>query len=799
MFLTLFELCLNIIIGISSGLTVGLIGLDYTTLEVLSKSGTPRQQAAARLILPIVSNHHLLLVTLLLATSTAEEALPLFLERMMPMWASIIVSVCLVLIFAEVIPMALCTRYGLDVGAKLSWLVHLLIWICYPVAWPLSKALDWLFGHSAGTLFKRSQLKELINMHSKHSIQTAADVEAELKKLPVEDRLTSQEVQLIKNALDLNARTAIELSTPIDEVYMLEYSQICDRDVIGSIVHYGLHFCVPVYKENRDNIIGMLRVSDLISLSPDDDMPISTLELDPVVKLSSDMPVYKAMTQLQALKSSLAILVDPQLTRIPVAVLTMEDIIEELVQGQIADIPVFHASREAADFMEEWIAVNPDENMTSFGGMRSQNLGEEDELHLAEIGSTASAVTTMSLPAREPPNWFVGRTSSPDMRPMMMGMAHNDHPEQAGSSADPSVLSGPLQRQMSSSSLISNGSMPHSSANYSTRPPRDFGGIGVGGGGGPKPQFSQRDTIMELDRSQIELDDFLHHHDQQQQNQHQQQQQWMADRSLQHSGGHHHHRKMLVQRTQHQQPSDFETGSNASSSGSSYSSSKSSMASTSVASYHSDAFLAGGGSSGGGGGSSRPASPNLRRTYYGGKAMRNPGSNQYEGSAGTSGNSLSPITAKVLYRRSPSSSSVHDSFAGSEASHPSSASSTAITTTTTFLKVEKKKPKDPTVAHKVEKKLNVANVVATALKRSGSSINAPIMMTEMTTLNELPVIYKRNYMGYAVVDPSKLLSASYGDIHDIPDLDAPLPPIRVLSASHEALPQPDEEMVQLDL
>jgi CBS domain containing-hemolysin-like protein len=407
--------------GISSGLTIGLIGMDYTKLEVLSKSGTPREQAAARKIIPIVSNHHLLLVTLLLATASAEEAMPLFLERMMPAWASIVVSVILVLIFAEVIPMAICTRYGLDVGAKLSWLVHVFIWVAYPVAYPISKALDWTFGHSAGSLFKRSQLKELIDMHSRHSIHTAKDVEAELAKLPVEDRLTSQEVQLIKNALDLNSRTAIELSTPIDEVYMLEYSQICDREVMGSIIHYGLHFCVPVYRENRDHIIGMIRVSDLIELSPDDNAPISSLELDAIVNVPSDLPVYRAMTLLQANKSSLAILSDPKLTRIPVAVLTMEDIIEELVAGQIADIPLFPESREGENVMEEWL-------------QSGDNSEEPHEiLNFSDVHSNASVGTTASLPARSRPDFF------------------------RNTSANSFFLPG-MRRQGSNSSLVSNGS-----------------------------------------------------------------------------------------------------------------------------------------------------------------------------------------------------------------------------------------------------------------------------------------------------------------------------------------------------
>jgi hypothetical protein len=90
--------------------------------------------------------------------------------------------------------------------------------------------------------------------------------------------------------------------------------------------------------------------------------------------------------------------------------------------------------------------------------------------------------------------------------------------------------------------------------------------------------------------------------------------------------------------------------------------------------------------------------------------------------------------------------------------------------------------------------MTVANVVGTALKRSSSSLATNAQAA-------LPVIYKRNTAGDPVVDPSKLLSASYGDIHDLPELsDQTPPPVRVLSASHEAIPQPsEEEMVQLDI
>lgn len=39
----------------------------------------------------------------------------------------------------QVIPQAICTRYGLAVGANFVWLVRILMVICYPISYPIGK------------------------------------------------------------------------------------------------------------------------------------------------------------------------------------------------------------------------------------------------------------------------------------------------------------------------------------------------------------------------------------------------------------------------------------------------------------------------------------------------------------------------------------------------------------------------------------------------------------------------------------------------------------------------------------
>ena len=50
----------------------------------------------------------------------------------------------------EIIPQALCTRYGLQIGAYSAWFVRGLMAVTSPLTFPISKVLDWLLGTEHG-------------------------------------------------------------------------------------------------------------------------------------------------------------------------------------------------------------------------------------------------------------------------------------------------------------------------------------------------------------------------------------------------------------------------------------------------------------------------------------------------------------------------------------------------------------------------------------------------------------------------------------------------------------------------
>jgi hypothetical protein len=84
--------------AMAAGLTMGMLSLDPLMLLVkIRASRSPEEKSQAEALLPIVQQHHLLLVTLLLLNSLANEALPLFLEKLVSPIVSVLLSVSFLL------------------------------------------------------------------------------------------------------------------------------------------------------------------------------------------------------------------------------------------------------------------------------------------------------------------------------------------------------------------------------------------------------------------------------------------------------------------------------------------------------------------------------------------------------------------------------------------------------------------------------------------------------------------------------------------------------------------------------
>ncbi|XP_011088024.1 DUF21 domain-containing protein At2g14520 [Sesamum indicum] len=280
--------------GLMSGLTLGLMSLSLVDLEVLAKSGTPKDKQHAAKILPVVKNQHLLLCTLLICNAAAMEALPIFLDSLVSAWGAILISVTLILLFGEIIPQSVCSRYGLAIGAAVAPVVRVLVWICFPVAYPISKLLDLLLGHRHRALFRRAELKTLVNLHGNEAGKGG--------------ELTHDETTIIAGALELSEKTAGDAMTPISETFAVDINAKLDRSLMNLILEKG-HSRVPVYYEQPTNIIGLVLVKNLLTIHPEDEVPVKSVTIRRIPRVPETMPLYDILNEFQKGHSHMAVVV----------------------------------------------------------------------------------------------------------------------------------------------------------------------------------------------------------------------------------------------------------------------------------------------------------------------------------------------------------------------------------------------------------------------------------------------------------------------------------------------------------
>ncbi|XVE69884.1 hypothetical protein DITRI_Ditri10aG0027300 [Diplodiscus trichospermus] len=243
-------------------------------------------------IFPVVKNQHLLLCTLLIGNSMAMEALPIFLDKLVPPWAAILISVTLILMFGEILPQAVCTRYGLKVGAAMAPLVRVLLLLFFPISYPISKVLDWMLGKGHAVLLRRAELKTFVDFHGNEAGKGGD--------------LTHDETTIIAGALEMTEKTAKVAMTPISNAFSLDLDTILDLETLNQVMTMG-HSRVPVYYGNPTNIIGLVLAKNLLTIDSEGPVPLRKMIIRKIPRVSEDMPLYDILNEFQKGHSHIAV------------------------------------------------------------------------------------------------------------------------------------------------------------------------------------------------------------------------------------------------------------------------------------------------------------------------------------------------------------------------------------------------------------------------------------------------------------------------------------------------------------
>ncbi len=234
--------------GAMSGLSVGYLSIDMLILEIKLISGTEQEKIYANKIKRIIADHHWILVTLLLCNAFACEAMPILLDKLVNEIMAIVISVTVLLFVGEIVPQALCTGPNqMKIAAFLSPFTYALMIITYPISFPIAKFMDCVVGLHGKTRFGKSDLKSIIDLHTKE----------------YKGNLTTQQMGYFTGFLDIMNKKVGELMLPMEKVFKLDYKYKINKANIDKLIESG-YSRIPVYEEDSNNLIGILRVKDLI-------------------------------------------------------------------------------------------------------------------------------------------------------------------------------------------------------------------------------------------------------------------------------------------------------------------------------------------------------------------------------------------------------------------------------------------------------------------------------------------------------------------------------------------------------
>lgn len=229
---------LIVLSGTFSGLNLGLMSLDPTTLKLVMESGSGRQKTYAKIIYRVRRYGNYLLCTLLLGNVLVNNSLTILLDDVLGSGVyAIVASTIVIVIFGEIVPQAICSRHALTIGAYTIWLTYIFMALTFPLSLPISLVLHFILGKEIGAVYTREELLGLLKVTEDHH------------------DIGKDEFQIISGALKFKEKTAEDVMTKFEYVYCLDIQSVLDFKTMREIYDSGFSR-IPVYEDTRSNIVG---------------------------------------------------------------------------------------------------------------------------------------------------------------------------------------------------------------------------------------------------------------------------------------------------------------------------------------------------------------------------------------------------------------------------------------------------------------------------------------------------------------------------------------------------------------
>ena len=233
-------------------------------------------------------------------------------------FVSVAAITIIVLIFGEITPKTIAKIYADSLALSLSYIIRFIEFLLFPIV-IIFTGYQKLFHMKESEEDKEPQVNE-------------QELQAILDDMEDEGAIESNEVEMINAVLSLNDREVKDIMTPRPDIVAI--SDDADIDDIKDLFFEAKFSRIPVYHDDKDNIVGILFERDfLTTYIKRKNFRLKTI-LRPVKYVSASMKVDDLFHELQKSKMHMAV-VSGEYGEV-IGLVTMEDALEEMV-GEIYD------------------------------------------------------------------------------------------------------------------------------------------------------------------------------------------------------------------------------------------------------------------------------------------------------------------------------------------------------------------------------------------------------------------------------------------------------------------------------
>ncbi len=230
-----------------------------------------------------------------------------------------LITVPLLWVLTSVLAAALAHYVGSGLLATGLPLVRLLTRLC----WPLTRAVS----------FIDEVVRRLSGANLRDEDESEAELLQSIDQTQREGGLDEEAASMLENVVEFTNTDVAEIMTPRTDIQGIELTD--DLAEIRAFMSEVGHSRIPVYRENLDEILGVLYVRDLVAFLGED---ADHFRLEPLLRqpiiVPGSKPVRKLLADFQRSEVHMAIVIDEYGGT--EGLVTIEDVLEEIV-GEIRD------------------------------------------------------------------------------------------------------------------------------------------------------------------------------------------------------------------------------------------------------------------------------------------------------------------------------------------------------------------------------------------------------------------------------------------------------------------------------